>query len=508
MAFSKKGKEKAAQAAVSVAPSAIEDLETTKLYAEDPLEALLDEQSDEEFGDLKLKERAGKPVKLAEWSAQDFSSIYLRFRPHLERHARRFLNNPSQVDEVVQDAFLYLMVSLPELDSEIGVLRFLKWKTRLLALDVIRASGRAYINSIDDVQEPASDDPEVSSSLEQQDDAAVVKLALSKLNPRHREVLIASMYEEKSTEQIAAQVGLSENATRQLIFRARAAFKKALIGDVDTTGMSAAAILSVAARKAAAEGKKVGAAALTLIALVVMSLTVFPGLNRVPSDQMAEAPAPGTSQEAGQSGEAGQEGPIEIAPTPDAGIVDDGVIADVDESEAAPASGVDEPEAASAAPDTSANNADTSPKRRTADPVKAVLDKPLTSGLVSSDSRTEFLVLDQNYGAFGDNGLTASFTFNPTSNEPFSSVKARITLEYYNFNFEPVNLVQISGKNSNGSDVFLLVGDATYLFDEFGRKWSETELGKSRIKIEVVMEANGVSVKTIDLVLLPAQLKP
>jgi RNA polymerase sigma-70 factor (ECF subfamily) len=110
------------------------------------------------------------------------------------------------------------------------------------------------------------------------------------------------MYEEKSTEEIASQVGLSENATRQLIFRARAAFKKALIGDVDTTGMSAAAILSVAARKAASEGKKVGAAALTLIALVVMSLTVFPGLNRATTDQMAEAPASsGSSSESGQS---------------------------------------------------------------------------------------------------------------------------------------------------------------------------------------------------------------
>jgi RNA polymerase sigma-70 factor (ECF subfamily) len=124
MAFSKKGKEKAAKAAVSAAPEALSELEASQLFSEDPLEALLDEQSDQEFGDLALKERSGKPVKLAEWSAQDFSSIYLRFRPHLERHARRFLNNPSQVDEVVQDAFLYLMVSLPELDSEIGVLRY------------------------------------------------------------------------------------------------------------------------------------------------------------------------------------------------------------------------------------------------------------------------------------------------------------------------------------------------------------------------------------------------
>jgi RNA polymerase sigma-70 factor (ECF subfamily) len=409
MAFSKKGKEKAAKAALSTAPEAISELEASQIFSEDPLEALLDEQSDEEFGDLALKERSGKPVKLAEWSAQDFSSIYLRFRPHLERHARRFLRNPSQVDEVVQDAFLYLMVSLPELDSEIGVLRFLKWKTRLLALDVIRASGRAYINSIDDVAEPESNDPEVYSHLEQQDDAAVVRLALSKLNPRHREVLIASMYEEKSTEQIASQVGLSENATRQLIFRARAAFKKALIGDVDTTGMSAAAILSVAARKAASEGKKVGAAALTLIALVVMSLTVFPGLNRATTDQMADAPVnSGASQEAGDSS------------------IDSAQDSDAASESADPGSG----DAPSADADPSAAQA-----KAKKDPVEKVLSGPALSDVMNADSRSMVFVLDQTYTAVGENGITARFTFNPTSEAVFRGVFVEVELEDMLFAF-------------------------------------------------------------------------
>lgn len=81
-------------------------------------------------------------VSLKDWSAQDFANIYVRFRPHLMIHARRFLANESQVEEVVQDAFLYLMTALPELDSELGVLRFLKWKTKMLCIDVIRASER------------------------------------------------------------------------------------------------------------------------------------------------------------------------------------------------------------------------------------------------------------------------------------------------------------------------------------------------------------------------------
>jgi RNA polymerase sigma factor (sigma-70 family) len=494
MAFSKKGKEEAAKAALSPAPEALSELEASQLFTEDPLEALLDEQSDEDFGDLELKERSGKPVKLAEWSAQDFSSIYLRFRPHLERHARRFLRNPSQVDEVVQDAFLYLMVSLPELDSEIGVLRFLKWKTRLLALDVIRASGRAYINSIDDVQEPESNDPEVSSNLEQQDDAAVVRLALSKLNPRHREVLIASMYEEKSTEEIASQVGLSENATRQLIFRARAAFKKALIGDIDTTGMSAAAILSVAARKAASEGKKVGAAALTLIALVVMSITVFPGLNRATTDQMAEAPVnPGSSSEAGTSSgtseSAGAQNSTDSEAANDAPL----------ESETTP-----EPEnpveASQAVAKTTPSPTPSAQAEK--EEVKAVLSSPALGTIFDADSKSKVLVFDQDYSAIGDNGLIARFTFNPTADRVFTNVRVEVEIDNYFFDFKPTNIQIISGEYAPDQDVYILVGDATYVYDEYGRQWSQSSLGKSRVKIEVIMEPNGTTVKSISLVML------
>jgi RNA polymerase sigma-70 factor (ECF subfamily) len=492
MAFSKKGKEEAAKAALSPAPEALSEVEASQLFTEDPLEALLDEQSDEDFGDLELKERSGKPVKLAEWSAQDFSSIYLRFRPHLERHARRFLRNPSQVDEVVQDAFLYLMVSLPELDSEIGVLRFLKWKTRLLALDVIRASGRAYINSIDDVQEPESNDPEVSSNLEQQDDAAVVRLALSKLNPRHREVLIASMYEEKSTEEIASQVGLSENATRQLIFRARAAFKKALIGDVDTTGMSAAAILSVAARKAASEGKKVGAAALTLIALVVMSLTVFPGLNRATTDQMAEAPASsGSSSESGQS----------VDTSARDSSMDSGS-ADVNSSDETPADASAEVGTnGSEAQDTAGAAAPAKVKK---DPVEKVLNGPALGGIMNADSRSRVFVLDQNYTAVGDNGLAAGFTFNPTSDAPFSGVLVEVQLEDLIFEFKPADPKVISGKNNEGLDVFIFVGQVPTLIDESGKKWSETVAKGATFVIEVTMERNGTTVKEVTLAMYRA----
>ncbi len=250
-------------------------------FREDPLEQLLDEESDEEFGLPEFKEHFADtltPAVLKDWTAADFASIYVRFRPHLERHARRFLVNPSQVEEVVQDAFLYLMTTLPELDSELGVLKFLKWKVRLLCLDVIRINSRASFAPIEDQPEMAANSPELSQSLERADDAAIVALALAKLQPRHREVLIASIYEEKATDVVAAQMGLSENATRQLLFRARSAFKKALIGEADTAGLSVGQILSLAARKAAAESGKYISAAGAFLLVLAISVGIIPNL--------------------------------------------------------------------------------------------------------------------------------------------------------------------------------------------------------------------------------------
>jgi RNA polymerase sigma-70 factor (ECF subfamily) len=244
-------------------------------HQEDPLEQLLDEQSDSEFGLPQFKEQR---QVLAQWTAQDFSDIYVRFYPHLLRHAKRFLTNHAQAEEVVQDAFLYLMTSLPDIDSEIGVLKLLKWKVRNLAIDVICSNGKASFAPADELDLPV--DHELSENLVRADEAAIVSLALAKLPPRQREALIASLYEEKDTPVIAGQLGLSENATRQLLFRAKATFRKALVGEAETAGLSVSQILSIAARKAAQDSGKYITAASAFLLVLAVSIGFLPNLPR------------------------------------------------------------------------------------------------------------------------------------------------------------------------------------------------------------------------------------
>ena len=189
-------------------------------------------------------------LEIQHWSAQYFALFYSRYRSHLIRHASKVLRDHDTAEEVVQDAFLYLLTSLPELESELDVLKFLKWKTRMLALDVVRAQQRRGI-TLDLPDDVASDGFDPSAPLLRADDAALVSLALSKLDPRYREAILQSVDSKQSTAETAQKFGLSENGYRQLLFRARKAFREAFIGSASSEGKSISELLSIAARKAA-----------------------------------------------------------------------------------------------------------------------------------------------------------------------------------------------------------------------------------------------------------------
>ena len=247
------------------------------------------------FGMGELDSEQG--VVLKDWSAQDFANIYVRFPPHLISHARKFWREESQAEEVVQDAFLYLMTALPELDSELGVLRFLKWKTKMLCLDAIRLSQSGLSGRLVPLPDDLCDDIEAQDTLERADDAAIIRLALARLNPRHREALIATLYEGKTHEEVAEQMGVGDNALRQLLFRARASFKRALVGEAEVEGKSISEILHIASRRSAAGVKAVTGTSLSIVilfGLVQFSLPKPDGLAELASSEFPRSSAFGT----------------------------------------------------------------------------------------------------------------------------------------------------------------------------------------------------------------------
>jgi len=250
----------------------------------DQLSALEESMASSGLSDLDSEHS----VILKDWSAQDFANIYVRFRPHLISHARKLLREEAQAEEVVQDAFLYLMTALPELDSELGVLRFLKWKTKMLAIDLIRRTSTDQLTSgMVDTASLADPSPLPDRSLELAEEAAIVQLALAKIHPRQREVLVATVLEERSTEEVATRMGLTDNALRQLNYRARQSFKRSLTNEIEARGLSLNQFLGGAIRRAI-EGSKRAVISGGATVLLLATVSVFGGLQFLQESNLAE----------------------------------------------------------------------------------------------------------------------------------------------------------------------------------------------------------------------------
>jgi RNA polymerase sigma-70 factor (ECF subfamily) len=345
------------------------------------------------------------------------------------------------------------------------------------------------------VAEPIANDPEVSSYLEQQDDAAVLRLALSKLTPRHREVLLASVYEEKSTLEIAGQVGLTENATRQLIFRARAAFKKALLGeDVNTDGMTAAAILSVAARKAAAEAKKVGAQAMVFALFLMIAIGGFISLNgrgntgqtvaegqgsssqpsAEPSTSATENPAPATKPAAKPSASA-------------SAVANSGTsfVVDTFDSTSTPSPSI--------SPFTEAG------LDKVFDSKNSEVVFVKTSVTAPTVAASDAVSVATDYRAYASQGIFADFTYQDGVFRPFSNIQLSFLIDNKAYFAKVSQTDVVSAIAPDGLKHVVFYGSFDYIVDRKGRVAADDTLSTGTVRLEVVIKSDRTGLDSIHL---------
>jgi RNA polymerase sigma-70 factor (ECF subfamily) len=485
---------------------------TNEFDQNDPLEQLLDQESDAEFGPAEIREHLdenSQPLVLRNWKAQDFANIYVRFHPHVLRQAKRYLTNHSQAEEITQDAFLYLMTSLPEVDSEIGVLKLLKWKVRLLALDLIKINSQASFAPLDNQPELSIDDSALSLELERADDAAIVALALAKLEPRQREALVASLYEEKTSSQVAAQLGLNENATRQLVFRAKAAFKKALVGEAETRGLTVSEIISVAARKASKDAGKYVSVASALLLVLAVSIGVLPNLANSPEQLNANTPATATDLEAtrGAGADAGATdgsaansastsvgdslaSSAELAPT--AGIaLANGPVANNPPSNNAELNNV-ESLTTSVALASLGSRADYTPF----DPW--LLDSIIEQGTINTNLLNEEVVTSPSSASLlsviSDQGLWADLQFQPATANPFQAVTVCIYVDGKQYFARTSQQDLIVLAEDSRTETYVYVGSIDLLTDVSGARYDNTRLDGGQVQITITVDTQSGAV--------------
>jgi RNA polymerase sigma-70 factor (ECF subfamily) len=481
------------------------------------MERLLDQESDAEFGPAAIREHLdenSQPLVLRNWKAQDFANIYVRFHPHVLRQAKRYLTNHSQAEEITQDAFLYLMTSLPEVDSETGVLKLLKWKVRLLALDLIKINSQASFAPLDNQPELSIADSALSLELERADDAAIVALALAKLEPRQREALVASLYEEKTSSQVAAQLGLNENATRQLVFRAKAAFKKALVGEAETRGLTVSEIISVAARKASKDAGKYVSVASALLLVLAVSIGVLPNLANSPELLNAGTPAIatelGAGSEAYSEASAADSSAANRANTP----VSDSTASS---AELAPLAGVD----LANVPVTNSppfDNVDSNNVESSTAPVTIVsigsradytpfdpwlLDSIIERGAISTDLLNGEVVTSSSraslFSIITDQGLWVDLSFQPATASPFGAVTVGIYVDGKQYFARTSQQDLLVLAEDSGYETYVYVGSIDLLTDVSGARYDNTRLDGGQVLITITIDTQSGVVSSTSL---------
>jgi RNA polymerase sigma factor (sigma-70 family) len=211
------------------------------------------------------------------------------------------LKDSAKAEEITQDSLIKFMLAAPELESTDHALSYLHRTIENLCIDYFRMEGRRpNLVVIDDAQAEVEAawqvDGDHSAAISAAEDAAIIRQALAMLSPAERAALVMWEMEGRSTEEIAAELGIKETAVRHTVSRARTSLRRVLSELVidEARGLTALDMLSTTYKKAADLAAKSSKVALSLLLVV----TAFLGFNSLTGNEGSILP---TVQQEGQA---------------------------------------------------------------------------------------------------------------------------------------------------------------------------------------------------------------
>ena len=231
---------------------------------------------------MALKKKTAATAGPRVWTVAELGAFYTEHRSELLAHASRVLKDSAKAEEITQDALIKFMLAAPELESTEHALSYLHRTIENLCIDLFRMEGRRpNLVVLDDataeIEASWQDNGDHSAAMSAAEDAAIIRQALAMLSPAERAALVMWEMEGRSTEEIAAELGIKESAVRHTVSRARASLRRVLSELVidEERGLTALDMLSTSYKKAAALAQKSSKVALSLLLVI----TAFLGFN-------------------------------------------------------------------------------------------------------------------------------------------------------------------------------------------------------------------------------------
>jgi RNA polymerase sigma-70 factor, ECF subfamily len=149
-----------------------------------------------------------------------FEQIVLRHQGTAWAVACRFLGDPSEAEDVAQEAFLRILKAAPGYRASAKFQTFLYQVVSRLCLDRARKKRPIYVETL---PEAASESASPGEALQEEERRQWVRGALERLPANQRLAVVLRYYEEMGYEEIGAAMDVSPKAVERLLARGRAA---------------------------------------------------------------------------------------------------------------------------------------------------------------------------------------------------------------------------------------------------------------------------------------------
>ena len=163
---------------------------------------------------------------------QVFESLVRRYQHQVANLIYLTMGNREEVEDIAQEVFIRVYRSLPRFNFDASFFSWLYRITMNLCIDEIRKRKIRKVLSLDFLTEDALETSRKnrehtlpSDEMLLEEKREVIHSALQRLTSEHREVLLLREFQDYSYHEIAETLGLSMEAVKSRIFRARAELK-------------------------------------------------------------------------------------------------------------------------------------------------------------------------------------------------------------------------------------------------------------------------------------------
>ena len=191
---------------------------------------LADFEIDEEMA--VVRNQAAFVCELQAGDEKAFEALVAEFERPIVRFLYRYLGNMEEAKEVCQDVFVKVFRGLPHFQNQCSLKT---WIYRITLNTVLNEKRRWYqrlkdrfmgLEGISQTRFDSLPDPEMSLTMSER--CKRVSVALRKLRPDHRAILVLRDLEGLSYQEISASLGLNIGTVKSRLARARQEMKDAV----------------------------------------------------------------------------------------------------------------------------------------------------------------------------------------------------------------------------------------------------------------------------------------